>query len=389
MRLTLRSKVLLWFAVIIIISSVLYGFLIYFVYSFNLRGEKYMENIAEHIEEVDKIVVKFRGKDDFGPFLRPPDLTILSPGLFMRIFYTITGGVLLIIIISALGGFLILRRMLRRIDFITNNVKEIDDKRLHLRLNLKGKDPISNMARVFDSMLDKIEASFKNQKQFIQNVSHELNTPLTVMKTKIDVIKQKKDVTKKEYRETIEILDSEIMRLSGVTGELLTLSELEENGNKKESVEINVKEVLNKIIRLFENQINSKKLDIRIKIKGDSVISGSRVQIEQLLFNLIDNAVKYSESKESLTITLGNDRNKKWLIFSITNINKLIKKKDLLHIFDRFYKISAIRNKKGYGLGLSIIKKIIENHNGVIKVRYYSDKKEITFKVFLPLHKEK
>ncbi len=389
MRLTLRSKVLLWFAVIIIISSVLYGFLIYFVYSFNLRGEKYMENIAEHIEEVDKIVVKFRGKDDFGPFLRPPDLTILSPGLFMRIFYTITGGVLLIIIISALGGFLILRRMLRRIDFITNNVKEIDDKRLHLRLNLKGKDPISNMARVFDSMLDKIEASFKNQKQFIQNVSHELNTPLTVMKTKIDVIKQKKDVTKKEYRETIEILDSEIMRLSGVTGELLTLSELGENGNKKESVEINVKEVLNKIIRLFENQINSKKLDIRIKIKGDSVISGSRVQIEQLLFNLIDNAVKYSESKESLTITLGNDRNKKWLIFSITNINKLIKKKDLLHIFDRFYKISAIRNKKGYGLGLSIIKKIIENHNGVIKVRYYSDKKEITFKVFLPLHKEK
>lgn len=389
MKLTLRSKILLWFTVIIIISFILYGFLIYFVYSFNLRGEKYIENIAEHIEEVDRIVVRFRGKDDFGPFLRPPNLTILSPGLFMRIFYTITGGVLLIIIISALGGFLILRRMLRRIDFITNNVKEIDDKRLHLRLNLKGKDPISNMARIFDNMLDKIEASFKNQKQFIQNVSHELNTPLTVMKTKIDVIKQKKHVTKKEYRETIEILDSEIIRLSGVTDELLTLSELEENGNKKESIEINVKELLNKIITLFENQINSKKLDVRIKIKGNSVILGSRVQIEQLLFNLIDNAVKYSESKENLTITLGNDRNKKWLIFSITNRNKLIKKKDLPYIFDRFYKISAIRDKKGYGLGLSIIKKIIENHNGVIKVRYDSDKKEITFKVFLPLHKEK
>jgi two-component system sensor histidine kinase ArlS len=389
MKLTLKSKILIWFVIIIIISFILYGFLIYFVYSFNLRGEKYMANIAEHIEDVDRIVLRLREKDDFGLFLKPPDLTILSPGLFMRIFYTITGGVLLIIITSVSGGFLILRRSLRRVDFITKNVKEIDDKRLHLRLNLKGKDPISNMARVFDTMLDKIEASFKNQKQFIQNVSHELNTPLTVMKTKIDILKQKKNVTKKEYREAMEILNSEIIRLSGTTDELLTLSELEENGSKKEFVRINAKEVLNKIIKLFENRIDSKNLDIKTKVKGDSVIAGSRLQIEQLFFNLIDNAVKYSVPQKNLTISLRNDRSKRRLIFNITNVNKLIKKEDLPHIFDRFYKTYTVKDKKGYGLGLSISKKIVENHKGKIRAVYNSRKKEITFKVTLPIYREK
>jgi len=389
MKLTLRRKILIWFGIIIIVSFILYGFLIYFVYSFNLRGEKYIADIAEHVEDVDQVIIRLRGKDDFGPFLKPPGLTILSPGLFLRIFYTITGGVLLIIIISVSGGFLILRRMLRRVDFITKNVKEIDDKRLHLRLNLKGKDPISNMARVFDTMLDKIEASFKNQKQFIQNVSHELNTPLTVMKTKIDILKQKKNVTKKEYREAMEVLNSDIIRLSGITEELLTLSEIEEDESKKEFVRINVKEVLNKIIKLFENQIDLKKLDIKKKIKGDFDIAGSRLQIEQLFFNLIDNAVKYSVPQKNLAISLGNDKSKKRLIFDITNVNKLIKKQDLPYIFDRFYKTSTVKNKKGYGLGLSISKKIVENHKGQIGAVYNSSKKEITLKVTLPLYKEK
>jgi len=389
MKLTLGRKILIWFGIIIIVSFILYGFLIYFVYSFNLRGEKYIADIAEHVEDVDQVIIRLRDKDGFGPFLKPPDLTILSPGLFMRIFYTITGGVLMIIITSVSGGFLILRRSLRRVDFITKNVKEIDDKRLHLRLNLKGKDPISNMARVFDTMLDKIEASFKNQKQFIQNVSHELNTPLTVMKTKIDILKQKKNVTKKEYREAMEILNSEIIRLSGTTDELLTLSELEENGSKKEFVRINAKEVLNKIIKLFENRIDSKNLDIKTKVKGDSVIAGSRLQIEQLFFNLIDNAVKYSVPQKNLTISLRNDKSKRRLIFDITNVNKLIKKEDLPHIFDRFYKTSTVKDKKGYGLGLSISKKIVENHKGKIRAVYNSRKKEITFKVTLPIYREK
>lgn len=389
MKLSLKSKILLWFGIIILVSFILYSFLIFFVYNYNLRGERYIIALREHPELDPFILERLKESGRFGPFGPLSHLTILPPVLFMRIFFTITGGVLAIIIISASGGFLVLRRMLRRVDFITRNVKEIDDKRLNLRLNLKGKDAISNMAKTFDNMLDRIEASFKNQKQFIQNASHELNTPLTIIKTKIDVLKQKKNITKKEYMETIELVDSEIMRLSKITEELLTLSDLEENGYKAKFSQINVKRILDKMLKLFENQISSKNLKLKTHFDGEFEILGSKRQVEQLLFNLIDNAVKYSTPKKELKINLINDKDNKLLILNITNISEIIKKEDIPYIFDRFYKTSAITDKKGFGLGLSISKKILENHNGKIKVDYNKSKKEITFKVYLPLFKEK
>ncbi|MDP3012225.1 MAG: sensor histidine kinase, partial [Candidatus Hydromicrobium sp.] len=90
-----------------------------------------------------------------------------------------------------------------------------------------------------------------------------------------------------------------------------------------------------------------------------------------------------------IKISLSNDKDNKLLILDITNISEIIKEEDLPYIFDRFYKTSAITDKKGFGLGLSISKKIVENHNGSIKVDYNKDKKEITFKVYLPLFIEK
>ena len=389
MKLSLKSKILLWFGVIILISFILYGFLIFYVYSYNLRGERYIIALTEHPGVDQLFIERLKELNRSGPFGLPPQLTILPPRLFMRVFFTITGGVLVIIIISASGGFLVLRRMLNQVYFITRNVKEIDDKRLHLRLNLKGKDAISNMAKTFDNMLDKIEASFKKQKQFIQNASHELNTPLTIIKTKIDVLKQKKNITKKECMETIELVDSEIMRLSKITEELLTLSELEENVNKVNLSQINIKRILEKMLKLFKNQISSKNLNLEASFDGDFEIPGSKIQIEQVLFNLIDNAVKYSTPKKEIKISLSNDKDNKLLILDITNISEIIKEEDLPYIFDRFYKTSAITDKKGFGLGLSISKKIVENHNGSIKVSYNKDKKEITFKVYLSLFIEK
>jgi len=389
LKLSLKSKILVWFGVIILISFILYGFLIFFVYSYNLRGERYIIALSEHPGLDQLFIERLKELNKSGPFGLPPQLTILPPGLFMRIFFNITVGVLVIIIISASGGFLVLRRMLKQVYFITRNVKEIDDKRLHLRLNLRGKDAISNMAKTFDNMLDKIEVSFKKQKQFIQNASHELNTPLTIIKTKIDVLKQKKSITKKECMETIELVDSEIMRLSKITEELLTLSELEENVNKANLSQINIKRILEKMLKLFKNQISSKNLKLETSFNGDFEILGSKIQIEQVLFNLIDNAVKYSTPKKEIEISLSNDKDNKMLILDITNISEIIKEEDLPYIFDRFYKTSAITDKKGFGLGLSISKKIVENHNGSIKVDYNKDKKEITFKVYLPLFIEK
>ncbi|MCD4670132.1 MAG: hypothetical protein K8S14_06775, partial [Actinomycetia bacterium] len=204
-RLTLKGKILLWFGIIILVSVLLYGFLIYMVYQFNLRGERYFNNLIEN-SELDRSFIERLKESDRESLKGLVHPIILPPGLFIRVFSTITGGVIVIIIMAVSGGFLLLRRMLNQVDLITRNVEDIDEKGLHLRLNLEGSDPISNMAGTFDGMLDKIESAFRNQRQFIQNASHELNTPLTVIKTKIDVLKQKKSITGKQYRETIDLV---------------------------------------------------------------------------------------------------------------------------------------------------------------------------------------
>ena len=387
LKLSLKNKIPLWLLVILVVSFVLYGALIYFVYEFNLRGPKYFEALKEHPGFDQSFIDKIKEFDISNEHrLIPLPLTILPPGLFIRVFFTITGGVLVIIIIATSSGFLFLRRMLKQVDFITKNVDEINDKKLHIRLNLKGKDPISNMAKTFDNMLDQIEHSFKNQKQFIQNASHELNTPLTIIKTKIDVLKQKKPINSSDYEETIDLIDSEVMRLSQITEELLVLSDLEENGFKAEFVQVNFKSTLEKMLKLFDNQIYSKNLILKTNFKGEPDILGNPVQIGQLLFNLFDNAVKYSIPKSRLLINLLNSSDKKKLIFEITNKTSIISKKDIPNIFERFYKTSNMAGKKGFGLGLAIVKIIVEKNNGTIDISYDDNLKEITFIITFPLY---
>ncbi len=385
MKLSLKSKIFIWLGIIILISFILYGSLIYFVYQFNLRGENYLKSLRENPELDQKFIERIKEWENLRSHRFQPPPIVLPPGLFMKVFLIITGGIIVIIIIAASGGFLFLRRMLNQVDFITKNVKEIDEKRLHLRLNLEGKDSIASMAQTFDAMLDKIEASFVKQKQFIQNTSHEINTPLTVIKTKIDVLKQKKKVTEKECRETMELIENEVMRLSKITEELLILSDIEDNDYKKEFNSVNVKAILERMLELFRNQIEANNLKPVIHIYGKSEVLGNKIQLEQLMFNLLDNAIKYSSPKRELLVILKNDSEGKQLIINITNISESIKKDDIPYIFDRFYKTTSGIKKRGFGLGLSIIKKIVENHGGSIKVDYSEEKKAITFEIMLPL----
>jgi two-component system, OmpR family, sensor histidine kinase ArlS len=390
LKLTLNAKIILWFIIIILISLVLYGTMIFLLFRFNLYPERQLEILKQNpgggdimrIENFEKMI-KSRGPEIFAPF------TVLPPHLVWRIFYLLTGGILAIIIISTSGGFLFLRRSLNQINYITNNVKEIDEKKLHLRLNLKGNDAIAKMSSTFDLMLDKIESSFKSQKQFIQNASHELNTPLTIMKTNIDVLKQNKNAAKKDYMETLELVNDEIGRLSKVTDDLLILSSLDSAYKQKLFRQIDIKKVTEKVLLIFKNKIKSKNSILLKNFKGKFVILGNEELIEVLIFNLIDNAIKYSDQNEELRIIINNDIENRNLLFEIKNKSHIIQKKDVPYLFDRFFKV---RNGKtgeaqGYGLGLSICKKIVENHNGKISVDFNDLEKIISFKVTLSLYK--
>ena len=143
------------------------------------------------------------------------------------------------------------------------------------------------------------------------------------------------------------------------------------------------------MLKLFENQIYSKNLILETNYKGDAQASGNPVQLGQLLFNLFDNAVKYSTPEGRLSISFSNDIERKELLFEITNTTALINKEDIPNIFERFYKTANGTDRKGFGLGLSIVKIIVEKNNGKIGISYDDNLKEITFKIALPLFLDK
>ena len=226
-KLTLNKKVFLTISIIIIASLILYTSLIVMLFTVNFQNAKFMhelrrtpglnENTIKNIEEFNNMPMER---------MLPP-LIILRPNVLFKITFILSGGVLFIILLATSGGFIFLIRTLKQIDYITKNVEEIDEKKLHLRLNIKGKDAIAKMSQTFDKMLDKLEASFSSQKHFFQNASHELNTPLTVIKTNIDVLRQNKNTSKKEYEDVLNIIDNEIKRLSVISDRLINLSDSE------------------------------------------------------------------------------------------------------------------------------------------------------------------
>ena len=135
---------------------------------------------------------------------------------------------------------------------------------------------------------------------------------------------------------------------------------------------------------MYENQIESKNIILETSFRGKCEAYGNPVQIEQLLFNLLDNAVKYIDPGGYLKIRVVDDKKQKQIVLNITNTTSAIIKEDLKHIFERFYRSKSGNVKKSFGLGLSIAKKIVEKHNGEIQASFDKNKKEVNFIVMLP-----
>jgi signal transduction histidine kinase len=152
---------------------------------------------------------------------------------------------------------------------------------------------------------------------------------------------------------------------------------------------VNIRDSLKRILKLYENQIESKNIILETNFRGRSEVYGNPVQVEQLLFNLLDNAVKYIDPGGHLKIRVEDDEKQKQIILNITNTTSVISKEDLKHIFERFYRTKSGDGRKSFGLGLSITKKIVNKHNGEIKASFNKDKKEVNFMIRLPIGQDK
>jgi signal transduction histidine kinase len=232
--------------------------------------------------------------------------------------------------------------------------------------------------------LQPLELAVDEQKRFIADASHELKTPLTSIKTEIEVALRDKKFTGKDARALLRSNLEEVDKMKQLTNYLLALSKYEDTRNILTFQKADIQDILKRSIKLLTPKLENRHIPIELSIENFSLRTNSS-SLEDLFTILLDNAIKYSFDKKSITIRAYRQRSHG--IVEIKDHGIGIKSSDLPYIFNRFYRADTSRSKHqtdGYGLGLSIAKSIVELHKGKIEVKSVPGKGS-RFTVILPL----
>jgi len=216
-----------------------------------------------------------------------------------------------------------------------------------------------------------VQEAFLKQKQFIADASHELKTPLTVIRTNVDVLMANEQETIQSQAKWMNNILAETERMSRLTNDLLYLTQMEE-AREQESVihsTFQASEAAENVILTMEALIFEKQFDFAYDIQPDLTVYGNREQFQQVIMILLDNAVKYTNPRGEIRFQMRQQHHE--VVISVTNTGEGIAQDQLTRIFDRFYRTdpSRTRARGGYGLGLAIAKAIVERHRGKIYAR--------------------
>ena len=283
----------------------------------------------------------------------------------MLLIILISSPLLLLIIVY--GGYKIIKKALNPVAKISGTASEIQkngdfSKRIEID---EGKDEIHKMATAFNEMLNSLENSYIREKQFSSDVSHELRTPVSVILTESQYSLEYAD-TLEEAKDSFSVIQRQAKKMSELINQIMELSKIEKQfiiPTKK----INFSEIIEKILLDYKNLIDKKNIKISKEIEENIFIIGDKIMIERLLDNLLNNAMKFT--KNEIKIKLYSENENCILEVEDNGIGMSEEFKNL--IWGRFYQINDSRNKKinkGFGLGLFLVSKIIEQHNAIINV---------------------
>ena len=224
-----------------------------------------------------------------------------------------------------------------------------------------------------------VEEAYNSQKRFIADASHELKTPLAVVKTNIDLLKVNEEDTIKNQIKWVDYISFQTDRMSKLVNNLLYLAKADNNECLGVVSEFNISDVIMSQLLSFEAVIYERSLSFDLDIDSNIRFKGDKEGINQLVGILMDNAIKHSFKDTKIKVSLKEKKQKLYL--HVTNVGEIIKEEDREKIFERFYRVDKSRSREqgGYGLGLSIAKSIVDKHKGKIKVESKDNK--TTFKI--------
>jgi signal transduction histidine kinase len=247
-------------------------------------------------------------------------------------------------------------------------VKVISKGDFRERLSIESNDEVGELARNFNNMVSALNELEEMRSGFIANVSHELRTPVTSIKGFVEGILDG-TISKEKQNEYLLIVKEETIRLNRLVNNLLNLAKIESGSINISFTVFDINELVRRTIIRFENLIVEKDLNINANFDEEYVyVNADRDSIEQVLINLLHNAIKFTEKNGSINLKTEIQKNRVYITIEDTGIG--IGKEELARIWDRFYKTdkSRSKDKKGAGLGLSIVKNIIKENKGKIWV---------------------
>lgn len=270
--------------------------------------------------------------------------------------------------LSFVTGLIFSKSLIRPMVKIMQEVNLISSNNLSQRIETSGtKDELNKLAQTFNNLLDRLQESFATQRRFISNASHELSTPLTSISSQLEVSKQR-ERTVEEYKEVISSVHDDVLELQQLTHSLLDIAKAGSQGGI-ELNEVRLDEVLFKVIKDVEkhNSLFSVKLAIGDFPEEEKLLTvfGSANLLYIALKNVIENGCKYSDTNQSAVTA---DFGEKEIRITIFNKGDIIAESDIQNIFQPFFRTDSARTKPGFGLGLTLSKRIVSIHRGQLNV---------------------
>lgn len=254
---------------------------------------------------------------------------------------------------------------LRKITYAT---EQYASGNMHYEFQVESDDEIGYLSACLNYMANEIARSEDDQKKFIANVSHDFRSPLTSIRGYLEAMLDG-TIPPEMYEKYLTIVLNETERLTKLTNSLLTLNNLNTKGMLLDRTDFDINQVIRNTAASFEGTCRQKTIAIELVLTGDVMyVNADMGKIQQVLYNLMDNAIKFSHHDSIIRIETSQKKNKLFVSVKDTGIG--IPKEDLKLIWDRFYKsdLSRGKDKKGTGLGLSIVKEIINAHGEHINV---------------------
>ena len=323
-------------------------------------SEQKLEDLGKTLELTEKLFLPGAGEATVrvAKSLKPTEETLEGlRGTFLRL------GILALLVSAALAWFLAARltRPLRRLTEISGKVAE-DDLAVRVPLEMAGSDEVRTLAISFNQMLDRLEDSFDRQRAFVADASHDLRTPLTIVRGQIEVLARNPDPSPEEVEKVAGIVGDAVRRMERLVDDLLILARSESRGDE----EVELQSVGPLLEAEREGRLDSERERIEIGAVTDAEVEFDRDAISRAVANLVENALRYSGPEGR--VALSAEARGRDLVISVDDDGPGIPPADRERIFDRFARLDRARSSDtgGSGLGLAIVRTLVESGGGTV-----------------------